>query len=77
MAINSFDRPPIEDPLAELERQLLKAYVAGAGHDLKDLLKRSDDEARKLLADAARYAAERLSEVEARSSYIRHLHGQP
>lgn len=33
---------PVEEPLAELERQLIAAYVAGAGEDLKTL--RSRDE---------------------------------
>jgi hypothetical protein len=71
------DRPPLEEPLAELERQLLTAYVARAGHDLHVLLTRTDEEARKLLADASRYASAKLSEVEARSHYVRQLHGQP
>jgi hypothetical protein len=32
--------------------------------------------ARSLLVDAATYAATRLTEVEARSHYVRNLHGQ-
>lgn len=76
MTTNVPEKAPLEEPLAELERQLLKAYVAGAGHDLEALLHRTDDEARKLLADASRYAAAKLSEVEARSHYLRHLHGE-
>lgn len=76
MTMLPIDRPPIEEPLAELERHLISAYLAGAGHDLHNLLTRSDDEARELLAAASRYASERLSEIEARFHYLRTLHGQ-
>jgi hypothetical protein len=54
----------------------MKAYIAGAGQDMEALLRRTDDEARRLLADASRYAAAKLTEVEARSHYLRHLHGE-
>jgi hypothetical protein len=37
---------------------------------------RDDDEARKILADASRYASTKLGEVEARSQYLRQLHGE-
>ena len=48
---------PLEEPLAELERQLISAYVAGAGQDLETLLARDDEDARKLLAEASLYAS--------------------
>jgi hypothetical protein len=67
---------PLEDPLAELERQLIYAYLAGAGQDFQTLMLRSDDEARRLLSDASQYASSRLSEIEARLHYLRGLHGQ-
>ena len=44
---------PIEEPLAELERHLIAAYVAGTGLDLHDLRTRTDDAARILLAEAS------------------------
>ena len=69
------DRSPIEEPLAELERQLIRAYVAGAGHDLQTLMGRTDDEAKAILTAASRHASETLSEIEARSHYLRKLHG--
>ncbi len=75
MTVPQDDRRPLEEPLAELERQLISAYVAGAGHDVHDLTKRDDDDARQLLADASRYASERLSEIEARSHFLKKLHG--
>jgi hypothetical protein len=49
---------------AELERQLIGAYLAGAGHDFHTLATRDDAGARKLLADASRYASEKLSGIE-------------
>lgn len=70
------DRPPLHDVLAELERHLMSACVAGAGHRLEELLARTDDDARRLLAEASRYASARLSEVEARSHYLHQLHGE-
>jgi hypothetical protein len=71
----STDTVPIEEPLAELERHLIAAYVAGAGHDLHDLRTRTDEAARNLLAEASRYASTRLSEIEARFQYLQTLHG--
>ncbi len=66
---------PLEEPLSELERQFIAAYLATAGTDYQTLLARNDEEARSLLRRAARYASERLSEIEARSDYVHHLHG--
>lgn len=69
------DTALLHEPLAELERHLLSAYVAGAGHELQELVLRTDDEARRLLAEASRYASAKLSEIEARSHYLHELHG--
>ena len=71
------DTVPLHEPLAGLEHQLISAYVAGAGHDLQELLARADEEAKRLLAEASRYASAKLSEIEARSHYVHHLHGEP
>lgn len=67
---------PLEEPLAQLERQLISAYVAGAGQDLETLLARDDEDARKLLAEASLYASARLAEVESRSHYLQKLRGE-
>lgn len=77
MTATDTERPPVEDPLAELERHLITAFLAGAGEDFQDLLTRHDARARKLLAEASRYASDKLAEVEARSHYLRELHGKP
>ena len=77
MTKDRLDSPPLHDLLADLERHLISAYVTGAGHGLEELLARTDDEARRLLAEASQYASAKLSEVEARSQYLHHLHGEP
>lgn len=77
MRTNDRDKQPLHDPLAELERHLISAYVAGAGHDLDELLRRADEDAKRLLAEASQYASGKLSEVEARSHYLHKLHGEP
>ena len=71
------ERPPLEEPLAELERQLFQAYLAGAGQDMQALLARDDEASRKLLAAASLYASSKLTEAESRLHYLRELHGQP
>ena len=75
MKADNIERPPIEEPLAELERQLINAYVAGAGHTFHELMMRDDDAARQLLVQASLYASERLSEIESRSHFLKKLHG--
>lgn len=76
MTTNTDAIPPMEEPLAQLERELITAYVAGAGHDLDTLLNRTDDQARHVLAEASRYASARLTEVESRLHYLRSLRGE-
>jgi hypothetical protein len=76
MSTTDPDRPPLEEPLAGLERQFITEYVANAGFDYHVLITRHDDEARKLLAAAALHASERLSEIESRSLYLHKLHGE-
>jgi hypothetical protein len=71
------DQTPMHEPLADLERHLISAYLAGAGHDFEALLARGDDESRRLLAEASQYASAKLCEIEARSHYLHQLHGEP
>jgi hypothetical protein len=75
MTTNQTDRRPLELPLAMLERELIGAYVTGAGRDLDTLLGCDDEEARKILAEASLFATGKLAEVESRSHYVRNLHG--
>jgi hypothetical protein len=73
---DSRDVRPIEEPLGNLEQRLIDEYLRGAGQDPAALRHSSDPAARALLRDAASYASARLTEVEARSHYVRNLHGQ-
>ncbi len=59
------ETPPLEEPLAHLERELIAAYLTGAGYDIEMLKARNDKEAYDLLAHPSRYASEKLGEVEA------------
>ena len=68
------DVPPLEEPLAELERRLIDEYVRGLGHDPGALRQRGDAAAKKILTDAAQEAALRLTEIESRSHYVHQLH---
>ena len=77
MSTENDTRPPLEQPLAELERHLIHAYLAGTGHDFHTLVARDDEEARRLLAAASQYASSKLTEAEARFHYLEGLHGAP
>ena len=68
------DIPPLEEPLAELERRLIDEYVRNLGLEPEAVRNRSDDAARQILADAAQHAALKLTEVESRAHYVRELH---
>jgi hypothetical protein len=75
MTKNDPDVRPMEEPLAELERELITAYLVGAGEDPQALLARDDPKARQLRVDASLYACARLTEVESRLHYLRSLRG--
>ena len=76
MRTHDSDRPPIEEPFAALERLLISEYVSAAGLDLAALLQRHDEQAVRILAEASKHAAVKLAEVEARSHYLKKLHGE-
>jgi hypothetical protein len=69
------ETPPVEEPLASLERQFIADFLAAKGSTYEALHARNDREAHSLLAAASQYASERLSEFEARSRYLHRLHG--
>jgi hypothetical protein len=68
------DVPPLEEPLAELERNLINEYIRGLGQDPAALRLRNDEFAKKVLRDASQYAALKLTEVESRAHYVEDLH---
>jgi len=76
MAANQELGNPMEEPLAQLERELMTAYIAGAGENIETLVTRTDEAARRLLGEASQYASARLAEVETRLHYLRSLRGE-
>ena len=70
------DVSPLEEPLAGLERELIDEFLRATGHTAEELRARGDAQSRHLLAEAATYAAARLTEVETRAHYIRSLRGE-
>jgi hypothetical protein len=68
--------PPLEESHAKLERRFIDEYLRSLGESADALRGRDDARARKLLSAASTYAASRLAEMEARSHYIRKLHGE-
>lgn len=68
--------PPLEESHAKLERRFIDEYLHSLGESADALRGRDDARARKLLSAASTYAASRLAEMEARSHYIRKLHGE-
>jgi hypothetical protein len=68
------DRPVLHDPLAELERAAIAAYLRSRGHDFDTLRQLPEDQADALLKEASIYASGRLTEVEKRAHYVDELH---
>ena len=68
------DVPPLDEPLAELERRLMDEYVRNLGLDPDIVRTGTDATAKKVLTDAAQHAALKLTEVESRAHYVRDLH---
>lgn len=65
---------PLEDPTAPLERALMEQYLQERGASLSTIELKPPDERRKLLIEAARYAAGRLAEIDARAAYVQEFH---
>jgi hypothetical protein len=76
MADKQFDRAPLHDPEAALERAFIEEYLHEHGTDTASLRTLPPDLAKKLMEEACGFAATRLAEVAARSHYIHELHGE-
>jgi hypothetical protein len=66
---------PLEDPMAPLERAFIEQYLREHGQTSDSLLLLTADERRRFMVKAARHAAVRLAEVDARSAYVHEIHG--
>ena len=69
------DYAHICDPNATLERALIDEFILSHGYDPASVRELPDDQRRRLLSDAAKHAAARLAEMEARAHYVHELHG--
>ena len=65
----------LEDPQARLERALIEEFLQARGCSLAMVTFTSPSEYQPLLAQAAQYAAVRLTEIDARAAYIHQIHG--
>jgi hypothetical protein len=65
----------LEDPLARLERALIDEFLIARGCTLATISQKPPDERQALLREAARYAAGRLAEIDARAAYVHEIHG--
>lgn len=63
-----------EEPLAALERALIKEFLQSRGHTEESVRGLPPDAAHALLREASLHASLRLTEVEARAHYTRDLH---
>ena len=53
-----------------LEGQFITQYLRDQGFEKSDLEELPEDQSRKLMAQASRYASSKLAEIEARSKFI-------
>lgn len=68
--------PPLEDPLAKLEKSFIEAFLATKGYSIKDLESLPKQTSKKLMTEASMYASNKLAEVETRSRLVHDLHGE-
>jgi len=65
----------MEDQTARLEQALIDEFIRQSGHDPARLRDLPENDRDALLKQAARYATNRIAEVEARAHYVHELHG--
>jgi len=66
--------PPVEAPLARLERALIDEFIRARGYDPAKLSELSGEARDRLLKDASLHASARLSEMEARLRLLEEIH---
>lgn len=67
------DTPPLEDPIAKLERAFLEEYLKAKGLSLHEVPALPEEIRKPIMTDACRYASTKLAEVEMRSRLINEL----
>jgi len=68
------DVPPLHDPEAWLERELIAEFLHALGHDTSTLDALPEPQRRHVLQDASIYAAGKLAEIGARAHYVADIH---
>jgi hypothetical protein len=69
-------RVPIPaDPDAELEKAFITEYLRGRGYDVHCLHVMPEELVKELMTEASVYASGKLTEIEARASFVDELHG--
>jgi hypothetical protein len=66
---------PLQDPKAQLERQLRQEYFRERGYDEASVQALPPETRLDILRHASIYVAARLAEVDARSTYVHEIHG--
>lgn len=64
----------LEDPLARLERALIDQFLQERGCSLATVNAKPPAERQALMAQASRYAGDRLAEIDARAAYLHEIH---
>lgn len=65
------------DPEAALELMYIDEYLQERGYTMKDLCALPEEEAKRLMIEACRYASFRLAEVESRAKFRKEIHYTP
>lgn len=69
------DEPPvIGDPLAQLERAFIDEFLRKRGYEPASVRDLPDEQRAALMKEASKYAAVRLTEVEARAHFVADIH---
>jgi len=67
--------PGFEGPQAPLEAMFLDEFLQSKGFSsIKDLCKLPENEAKRIMIDACRFASLKLAEIEARSQFKKEIH---
>jgi len=71
------DAPAFDGPQAPLEMMLIDDYLQSKGFpSIKELCSLPENEAKKLLVDACKFASLKLAEIESRAKFKNEIHYQ-
>ncbi len=73
-ALSGAEKPPEQDPHAELEKMLISGYLRDKGYALSSLKSLPHEQAEALMKEASRYASAKLAELESRAHLVDEVH---